>query len=324
MHGDRPAALRLLAEARHVRGEDASAAAALRRALAREADDPLALNNLAVLTERRGEAAAARAGYARAAELGSEPGAVAALNLARLSGDREAAGRARGALAHRDRLRADRFSEATPLWALVPARDLLDAVLPDRTLAAAASAALRDILTTSPAAALVSVASAERIQVATELAVGVTLGADVVTLVTLLALVWLPLGVRTPALPPPPAAPATTGWRRVARTLGAAASVAVPGSFDLVKGRAARGVAVLLGFALAVFVVLCVDRGGPIWQLVADPFGMAALFPGVAVDVAFPGLRPLAAAATLVAVALFAGNALATWRRARAGRGGAA
>jgi tRNA A-37 threonylcarbamoyl transferase component Bud32 len=305
----KPWSLRLLAESHHARGEDAPAAAALKRVLELAPGDALALNNAAVLAEASGRKDDARRGYEAAARASGESAAVARFNLARLAGDRSAQEGARGTLSARDGWAAH---DGEPLWALAPARDLLDTMVEERTLAAGARRAFLEIVGTPPVTAI---RSAFQIPVAEQLVGWVGVATYVSWFFALLALVWLPLPVRPLAVE---ASGPPTRVRRVTSRLAQAVGLVLPGSHDLLVGRALVGATLLAAFLFAAAVAWCVYEGGPISGMIGmDAPWERAFFPDLPVGIAFPELHVLGFAAAVFAGLLLALNLVLMVRRVR-------
>ena len=314
----RPAALRLLAEARRARGEAGLSRLRLIQALELERDDARARTNLAVLAEDAGEVETARADYARAAHAAGPDGAVARWNLARLAGERGGLERAAGELAHRDRLRADFFGGSRPLWALCSYEDLLDAGVGPRSLLRAALSALVYIVTSPPGQTFRTVTNINSFPLLEALTVAMDLFGYGAWLFTLLALIWLPLPVRPLARNADTAvAPARRGRRfRAARRRAAAwIGLVVPGTWDLFYGRAALGALVAFLLAISWATQQTVETGGFFTLIAAQPG--SGYFPDATPDLAYPELALAGRLAGGVFYLLLALNVPWTLRQAR-------
>jgi hypothetical protein len=313
LRGEKPWTLRLLAEAHRVRGEREQAAQVVERILSLNADDAVTQNNRGVLAEEAGRTADARKAYALAAAGAAASSAVGRFNQARLLGDRSALEAARGELPHRDRLRAENGSAGSALWALCPTRDLLDALVEDRSLLASARGAFLTIVTHPPGATLRSAINLHQFP----LALGAVIVLDLLTyaawLLTLLALVWLPLPSRPlAAATPKRTSRAAAAGRRAVLALGAL----WPGAFDLLLGSAARGALVTASFLLSVSIAQSIGSGG-FFSSLALPVGWGRYFAGVDTGPRLPELAAEQYAAIGVAGAIFLLNLVLVAREAR-------
>ncbi len=198
---------RLQSEAAWLRGDWATARLAATDANKRQPLDTRALNNLAVLSERAGELADARAGYKAAANKagpeaseggtgGGDAGrAAATYNLARLAGHAPDPSH----LALRDQPHA---TPGKPLWARSSLQDLRGVVLPDLSRQETLRRTVAQLLTGRTVLSLLSFMGEPATSPALLRAasVGIAVGC---LLLTLFALIWLPMPV-LPQVPPSP------------------------------------------------------------------------------------------------------------------------
>jgi hypothetical protein len=314
VRGEKPWTLRLLAEAHRARGEREETARFVKRLLSLSANDAVTQNNRGVLAEEEGRTADARKAYALAAAGGPPAStAVGRFNQARLLGDGQALEAARGDLPHRDRLRAEHGAAGSPLWALCPTRDLLDALVEDRSLLASAHGAFLTIVTHPPGAALRSAINLHQFP----LALGAVIVLDLLTyaawLLTLLALVWLPLPSRPlAAATPKRTSRAAAAARRAVLVVGSL----LPGAFDLLLGSAARGALVASSFLLSVSIAQSIGRGG-FFSSLALPVGWGRYFAGVDVGPRLPELAAEQYGAIGLAAAIFLLNLVLVAQEAR-------
>jgi len=332
--GERAFSLRILAEGRARRGDPERARALYERALSLEPADPVARTGIAFADEAQGRLEAARAGYARAASeaAADDPRAAAARwNLARLDGRFQGLAPAAltataewRALPHRDRLHADHAGPARALLAACPHEDLFETVVQEKDSAAAF---LRDGF-----GALVS----GRFSALTALSMGgeapaLDLSKIVLDtagygsiLLALLALLWLP--ARVLPLPTPAPLDARAAFLDRAKDAGTAAlGLAIPGLYDLARGRPARGALVLCLLVGAHALRMVLVHGGIIGNIAIPSVG-AGYFDDAPAEIFASSWDGAVIGATVVIALLYLGNAAATvarWRRARRAEGSA-